>query len=455
MIDKPVKFNQKGGNMEDFDFTIENSGPRTIPSPLVRGHTSRDRLPFYSLDHMVTPFLSDHYPDRLAKSGEMHLRVDKQHLLEVAGPREYIYFEPSQVKVGIVTCGGLCPGLNVVIRSIVMSMHYNYGVKDILGIRNGYRGFLPEFNYDPIPLDPDIVGDIHTKGGTILGSSRGHGHRTAEIVDTILNWKLNILFTIGGDGTQHSAHEIANELKRRNANCVVVGVPKTIDNDISFVEKSFGFETAVSIAVDSISAAHTEARDSINGIGLVKLMGRQSGFIAAHATLAMSDVNIVLVPEIPFKLHGPTGLLPYLESRLKRRGHAVVVVAEGAGQHLLSATNQRDASGNTVLADIGKFLNDCIKDHFASINTEINLKYIDPSYLIRSSAANPIDSIYCNRLGANATHAAMAGKTNCIVSLVRNQYVYVPIKMAIKNRNSINPRGPLWRDVITSTGQPE
>jgi len=378
----------------------------------------------------------------------------RDQLMEVAGPRQKIYFSPPHVHAGIVTCGGLCPGLNDVIRSVVRSLWHLYGVRRISGIRYGYKGFLSDYGLEVIELNPDVVDDIHKIGGTILGTSRGGGERTSEIVDTIEQLNLNILFAIGGDGTQKGALAIAEEIERRRLNIAVVGVPKTVDNDIEFVEKTFGFDTAVVKASEAVAAAHMEAHSQINGVGLVKLMGRDSGFIAVQTVLAVHEANFVMIPEVPFDLEGPQGLLAMLEKRLARRGHAVIVVAEGAGQHFFNQAVAYDASGNKKLGDIGLFLKDQIQAHFQKKNIEINLKYIDPSYMIRSAIAEPIDSMYCERLGNNAVHAAMAGKTKMLIGLVNNEFVHIPIAAAISRRKQVNPEGSLWRDATEATQQP-
>ncbi|HOT60245.1 MAG TPA: ATP-dependent 6-phosphofructokinase, partial [Spirochaetales bacterium] len=330
---------------------------------------------------------------------------------------------------------------------------YRYGVRRISGIQFGYRGLLPEYGYDIKPLDPDIVDDIHKLGGTILGSSRGGGERTADIVDSLERLNINMLFTIGGDGTQKGSLALADEIERRNLKISVIGIPKTIDNDLLYVDRSFGFDTAVAQASMAVTAAHTEAHSSINGIGLVKLMGRESGFIAVHTVLAVHEVNFVLIPEVDFDLEGPNGLFVHLEQRLKERNHAVIVVAEGAGQKFVHAEGT-DASGNKKLGDIGLYLKDAITAYFKQKNIEINMKYIDPSYIIRSSPANPSDSVYCDRLGSNAVHAAMAGKTKIIIGMVNNEFVHIPTQIAIAKRNKVEPESSLWRDAIEATRQP-
>ncbi len=429
------------------DFSITKLGESTIQSPLVLSKSMGDLIANYVTDEQRVAYNIELVDSDRGRSAEA------MGLLEKAGPREAIYFDPSKVHAGIVTCGGLCPGLNNVIRAIVMTLWHSYGVRQISGIRYGYRGLLPELGARMKALSPEVVSDIHRAGGTILGSARGGGQRTAELVDAMDKMNLTMLFAIGGDGTQRGALALSDEIRRRGKKMVVVGIPKTIDNDLSFVERSFGFETAVSEAVHAVDGAHTEARGAIDGVGIVKVMGRESGFIAAHTALATNDVNFLLVPELPFDLDGPRGLLALLERRLDARHHAVIVVAEGAGQGLVRVEG-KDASGNQKLGDIGLYLKDRIADYFEERRREMNIKYIDPSYIIRSTAANPADAIYCARLGSNAVHAAMSGRTGCLVGRVNNRLVHVPISLATRHRNSIDPESPLWRDVVESTGQP-
>ena len=377
-----------------------------------------------------------------------------QGLLELAGPRKNIFFDPDTTHAGIVTCGGLCPGLNDVIRSLVMSLWYSYGVRQISGFQFGYRGLLPEFGLEPLALNPDVVKNIHMDGGTILGSSRGYGERTEDMADTLERMGVNVLFTLGGDGTQKAALDLAKTLTERGSPIAVVGIPKTIDNDLSYVQRSFGFVTAATVADRVVAGAHVEATGAPNGIGLVKVMGRHSGFIAAATAVANNDVNFVLIPEVPFDLYGENGFLHHLEAQLSKNGHAVIVVAEGAGQELLEQKSGTDASGNKKLGDIGIFLADRIKEYFQERATEISMKYFDPSYSIRSTPANASDSYYCTRLGAHAVHAAMAGKTGLIVSFLHARFVHVPIQVATAERNTVDPEGPIWFGVLESTGQP-
>lgn len=381
------------------------------------------------------------------KKGEPPLSFEK------AGPRPKIFFDPKKVKCAIVTAGGLCPGLNDVIRAIVLELYFIYGVRNIIGIPYGFQGFIPQYGHPVIELTPERVSYIHELGGTILASSRGQ-YKIEEIVDTLQQLNINILFTIGGEGTLRGADLIARELKRRGLITSVIGIPKTIDNDISLVEKSFGFETAVEDAAKVIRSAHVESVGAPKGIGMVKLMGRYSGFIAAYAALASREVNFVLIPESDFDLEGPQGLWAALRKRMEERGHAVLVVAEGAGQKYLADLPQtKDPSGNIKLGDIGTFLADRIRQYFCEMKIEINLKYIDPSYIIRSQPANSSDRIFCGFLGQHAVHAGMAGKTNMLVSLWNNEYVHIPIRAAVTRRKQVDLDGNMWMSVLESTGQ--
>ncbi|MCL2233785.1 MAG: ATP-dependent 6-phosphofructokinase [Treponema sp.] len=429
------------------DFSIGYLGKRNTKSPIVMSTTRGDKRVNYVTDNEFVRFSVD------VKPGAQQ-PIKKNQVLERAGPRELLYFSPANVHAGIVTCGGLCPGLNDVIRAVVRCLWHRYGVRRISGIRYGYRGFLPEYQFGVKTLTPDMVDNIHKLGGSFLGSSRGGGKEVSKIVDSMEQLNLNMLFTIGGDGTQRGSLDIAEEINKRKLKIAMVGIPKTVDNDFALIQKSFGFDTAVDKAVEVVAAAHMEANSAINGIGLVKLMGRESGFIAAHTALASHEVNFVLIPEVPFNLEGYNGFLHHLEQRIVKRGHAVIIVAEGAMQEQLLTDKKLDAGGNLKLADVGTYMRDRIIKYFDEKHIEINLKYIDPSYAIRSAPANPADSIYCERLGNAAAHAAMAGKTNLIIGLVNNEFVHLPIKAVIAQRNHVDPESSLWRDTLDATHQP-
>ena len=435
--------------METHDFTIDILGEAKIPTPVKMSDVNGDGFADYVSDDDRILYSIDTVKDENGK-----WIPKNSDTVELAGPRKLIYFNPAHVHAAICTCGGICPGLNNVIRAIVRCLWFRYGVRRITGIKFGYQGLLPTSMEPPIILTPEVVDEIQEKGGTILGSARGGGNRVGDIVDTLERMNVNIFFTIGGDGTLKGAQAIADEINRRGLKISVVGVPKTIDNDLAYIQTSFGFDTAVSMAVGVVRCAHVEAKNAINGIGLVKVMGRESGFIAAHTSLAQSDVNFCLIPESPFDLYGENGLLKKLEKRIHDRGHAVILVAEGAGQELLPKTGQTDASGNVRFNDIGLFLKSEIEKYFKEQNTVVNVKYIDPSYIIRSAPADSFDSIYCARLGANAVHAAMAGKTGVLTSMLNDRFINLPIRLAVSSRSKVNPESALWRDVLENTRQP-
>jgi 6-phosphofructokinase 1 len=429
------------------DTTVPSLGEAKIPSPKKK-HLNGPH---------GTSFVSD--SDRVAVDVHVaHIRETVQAgkelpSFEIAGPREKIYFDPSKLRCALVTCGGLCPGLNDIIRAVVLELYYGYGVRSIYGIRYGLEGFIPKYGHDVIDLDPDTVCNILDMGGSILGSSRGP-QSIEEIVDSLERMNIGILFMIGGDGTLKAAAKIADTITERGLKISVVGIPKTIDNDIHMVSRSFGFDTAVEVATQAIKGAHNEAAGYPNGIGLIKLMGRHSGFIAATASLAQQDVNFVLIPEIDVDLEGENGLLHNLEKRLQLRRHAVIVVAEGFGQKLFEdAGQERDASGNIKLKDIGQYLKEKILAYFSAKGTEVTLKYIDPSYMIRSLPANANDSVFCGFLGRDAVHAGMAGKTKLITSHWNNHFVHVPLALSAGKRKRVSSDGKLWRSVLEATGQ--
>lgn len=372
---------------------------------------------------------------------------------EQTGPREKIYFDPSKLKCAISTCGGLCPGLNDIIRSIVLELYHIYHVRNIYGIRHGLQGFIPDYGHDIMDLNPGSVSGIQDAGGSILGSSRGT-QDISMVVDCLERMNVGILFMVGGDGTLMASKQIADEILKRKLKISVICIPKTIDNDIFLVSRSFGFDTAVDIATLAIKGAHNEAAAYPYGIGLIKLMGRHSGFLAATAALAQQDANFVLIPEVDIFLYGKTGFLQALENRIKQRKHAVIIVAEGAGQIFFDdQENQYDASGNVVLKDIGIYLKDKIAQYFKEKEIPISLKYIDPSYIIRSLPANANDSVFCGFLGRDAVHAGMAGKTNLLISFWNNHYVHIPMAASAGKRKKLDPRGRLWQSVLEATGQ--
>jgi 6-phosphofructokinase 1 len=430
--------------IEPSDLAVTCLGEPAIASPvagLLYGKASSD--------HYVDEFDRVLLDDTLEMAVARDCPVSELPAFEPGGPRPLIFFDPTATRVAIVTCGGLCPGLNNVIRGLVLELHEHYGVTDILGFRNGYAGLVSKD--EPVQLTPAVVADIHTRGGTILGTSRGD-QDAAAMTDTLARHDISVLFVIGGDGTLRGAQKIADAAASRGLTLAVVGVPKTIDNDIPYLDHSFGFQTAFSRATDSIAAAHTEASSTPHGVGLVKLMGRHSGFIACYAALANHNVDFVLIPEVPFALEG---LLAQVRRRVEQRGHAVVVLAEGAGQELVARGESRDASGNLKLADIGQLVREGIVREFEQADEGLNLRYVDPGYAIRSVPANPYDAVFCLRLAQAAVHAAMAGRTAMVVGRWHGRFVHLPISLATGSRNQVDPNGDLWMSVLEATGQPQ
>jgi 6-phosphofructokinase 1 len=435
--------------VEARDLMVRTLGPCRIDSPLASRLMSRE-----TTQHSVVEDDRILFDDTVATAAARGLPLDRLPSLEPGGPRQKIYFDPAKTRVGIVTCGGLCPGLNDVIRGLVLELYGRYGVRRIVGFQKGFRGFIPRHGHDVLDLTPEVVMNIDDEGGTILGTSRGE-EDPEEIVDALERLNINILFVIGGDGTIRGALEVVRVVDARGLKVAVVGIPKTIDNDIPYIDQSFGFQTAMAEATKSIQAASVEARSAPNGIGLVKLMGRHCGFIACYATLAKDDANYVLIPEVPFALHGPGGFLEHLRRRVRDHGHAVVVVAEGAGQeHIDEEAPGTDASGNVRFGDVGRMLRRLIVEHFDDHGMESNVRYFDPSYAIRSVPANPFDSAYCLRLAHAAVHAAMSGRTEIIVGRRRRRFVHIPMPLAISRRNHVDPLGDLWLSVLEATGQP-
>ncbi|XP_042060132.1 ATP-dependent 6-phosphofructokinase 3-like isoform X2 [Salvia splendens] len=413
---------------------------QTYPNPLRSN-------PAYSVVKQYFVDMDDSVPEKMV----VHKDTPRGVHFRRAGPRQQVYFASDDVLACIVTCGGLCPGLNTVIREIVHSLDYMYGVTKVLGIEGGYRGF---YSKNTINLTPKLCNDIHKRGGTIIGSSRG-GHDTTKIVDNIQDRGINQVYIIGGDGTLRGANVIYEEIRKRGLKVAVAGIPKTIDNDIPVIDRSFGFDTAVEEAQRAINAAHVEADSAENGIGMVKLMGRYSGFIAMHATLASRDVDCCLIPESPFYLEGKGGLFEYIEKKLKENGHMVIVVAEGAGQELLVTKNEEDASGNKLLQDVGLWLAQRIKEHFAKQTTmPVTLKYIDPTYMIRAIPSNASDNVYCTLLAQSAVHGAMAGYTGFTSGLVNGRHTYIPFNRIIEKQNKVVITDRMWARLLSSTNQP-
>ena len=430
---------KKIASVAGLDFSIATLGAPALPSPLKHAEFMED-------DRRVAYFSDTRVLTELTATGQL------LPAFEAAGPREKIFHDPAWTRAAIVTCGGLCPGLNNVIKTIVNTLYFQYGVDNVFGIKYGYRGLIPAYKLEPVHLSPEVVDTVHGDGGSMLGSSRGD-QDVEEMVRTLDRLRINLLFCIGGDGTLRGATELAKAARAKNLPLSVVGVPKTIDNDIDFMDRTFGFETAVHATGPIITCAHMESKGAYNGISIVRVMGRDSGFIAANASLANPVVNYCLVPEVPFELEGPHGFLTSLSRRLARSHHAVIVVAEGAGQHLIAdAANQvKDASGNVLHKDIGLFLKERIATYLKSEKIEHAIRYFDPSYLVRGIPAEGTDAVFCLLLAENAVHAAMSGRTDLVIGHWHGRFTHVPIGLATARRRTINTTGQLWQSVLGAT----
>lgn len=409
----------------------------------------------------------DQIVDFVSEDERILVAIDKQTIdqylsqgisipaFEKAGPRKKLFFKPGKTVSAIVSCGGLCPGINAVIRSIVNMNLYQYHNQRVYGIRYGFEGLNPDFQLDPLMLTSECVDTIQSQGGTILGTSRGP-QDTVKMVDQLVALGVDILYTIGGDGTQKAALSLIEEIQKRKLPIAIVGIPKTIDNDLNFIDKTFGMETAFSKASEVIQAAHIEAKAARNGIGIVKLMGRESGFIAAHATIASNEVNFCLIPEMNFKLNGPNGFFEILKNRILNRGHAVIVIAEGVAAHFMKDPKQisKDASGNLQYEDIGLFFKHEIQTFMADQQIPVTIKYIDPSYLVRSCGPTPNDAIFCAQLGQMAVHAGMSGHTGLVIGYHHGQFTHLPMSLTTQERKHVDLESSLWLSVLESTGQP-
>jgi 6-phosphofructokinase 1 len=427
--------------MDKKDTLVPNLGPCSVDSPL--------DIPQF-IDESSRMVI-----DTIIDVNEKKQAADREPLtFENAGPRKKIFFNPGQIRTAIVTCGGLCPGINNVIKGLFTTLYFQYGVKTVLGIRYGYEGLIPGFGHKFMELSHENTDDIHEKGGSILGSSRGDQDISA-MVDTLVRENISVLFTVGGDGTLRGAQRICKEIAKRKLPIAIVGVPKTVDNDLNYMDKTFGFETAVALATEVIRGAHWEARGARDGIGLVKLMGRDAGFICTHSTIASNEVNFCLIPEVPFRMDGSGGLLDALHQRLAKRHHAMITVSEGAGQEFFKEDKKYDSSGNVRYGDIGAYLKGRIMEYFKNTGITPVIKYIDPSYYVRSMPASASDAVFCMMLAQNAVHAGMAGKTGLVVGRWNNLFTYIPIELVVNGRKKVDPNGYLWTMVKQATGQPD
>ncbi|MES0488942.1 MAG: ATP-dependent 6-phosphofructokinase [Leptospirales bacterium] len=425
-------------NLHPSDFHVETLGKPTILSPIKMND-------YIGEDEKILFDINPETIEECKKNGKGVITLER------SGPREKIFFDPKNSKAAIVTCGGLCPGINNVIRSVSLELLFQYEIKSVTGYQYGFKGIADE-RIETIDLNSNTLAGISERGGSILSSSRGP-QDVVKMVDRLEKDNINLLFVIGGDGTLRGGADLTREIKKRKVNIGIIGIPKTIDNDLSFISKSFGFETAYSKAVETIQAVHTESLGAYNCIGIVKVMGRHSGAIACHASIASLDVNFCLIPEVPFSLDDPGGFLPALKNRILTTGHAVIVIAEGAAREHIPDTGRTDASGNIRLGDSGTWLKELIENYMSTENVMSNVKYIDPSYLLRAIPADPNDALYCTLLGQYAVHAAMSGRTNMVIGQWNHYFINLPIEIVTRERKMVNTNGSIWKAVLESTGQ--
>jgi len=317
------------------------------------------------------------------------------------------------MRLAILTSGGDCPGLNAVIRAVVRTAtdHYQY---ECVGIKNGWKGAAVG---DIIPLPPLSVSGILYRGGTILGTSRFNplkdGETTARILENLTLHRIGAVICVGGDGTLRASHEIA----RMGVN--VVGVPKTIDNDIQATDVTFGFHTAVQIVTDAIDRLHSTA-ESHNRIMILETMGRNTGWIALSAGLA-GGADLILIPERPFSYDK---ICAMLTERHKRKSFSIVVVAEGAYPEGGEAVNigALDAFGRPRLGGIGFEL-----AHEIEMRTSIEARVTVLGYVQRGGTPVAFDRILATRFGVAAVEAVAAGKFDHFIALRGEELVAVPI----------------------------
>ena len=429
--------NNKDKNINKIENILDDEEKfATLISPCYGNPNNRDVLSGGWIDRNLFQKYNEYVK---ADNGELYIR---------GGPRFHIALDNLRVKACIMTCGGLCPGLNVVIRELVMALRYNYGVAEIYGIKWGFLGFTQKECW--IKLEPEDVKHIHLLGGTVLGTSR-RGFDGEEISKQLIKNNVNMVFFIGGDGTHRGIKELSKILKEKKKKIILVGIPKSIDNDMPIIDKSFGLESVVQESVRTIRAANVEANCNLNGIGLVKLFGRSSGFVAMLSTLAARDVNICLIPEIPFNLYGENGLLDFIFQRMQVKEHCVIVVSDGAR---FSVKDYKTSNGRPV-EDIGLVIKKEIIEKSEELGIEVNLKYMDPTYVVRAVPANEYDCNLCAKLAESAVHCAFAGFTNFSVGMINNKPCMIPLeKMCGKSERKVEFNSDDYLMLLASTGQP-
>jgi ATP-dependent phosphofructokinase / diphosphate-dependent phosphofructokinase len=318
--------------------------------------------------------------------------------------------------IGVLTAGGDCPGLNAVIRGVV-ARAVESGV-DVVGIRDGWDGLMHDRT---MPLDRESVRGILGRGGTILGTSRMdpyvHGDGLSTCAPTLERNGIDKLVVIGGDGTLRSAMALANE------GLSIIGVPKTIDNDIAGTDVMFGFQTAVQIATDAIDRLATTA-EAHNRVSVVEVMGRTRGWIATHAGIA-GGADYILIPEVPYDVAEVVDVLS-ARHRTGRR-YSILVVAEGIepppGYQMVP--NKKDAFGFERLGGVAYQVADAIEDH-----TRFETRVTILGHVQRGGTPVAADRVLATRLGVKATELALANETNIMVAVRGTDLVPCPIDEA-------------------------
>mmetsp|Transcript_20291 Transcript_20291/g.48093 ORF Transcript_20291/g.48093 Transcript_20291/m.48093 type:complete len:415 (+) Transcript_20291:167-1411(+) len=364
-----------------------------------------------------------------------------------ANAARQLFWEPNKVKAAVVTCGGLCPGLNSIIRGVTKCLWNEYGVREILGITAGYNGLSDPETHPPVKLTEEMVRDIHMKGGSIIKAARG-GFDAEKICDNLQRLGITVLFLVGGDGTQFAGHLLYEAARKRRLAVSIVGIPKSIDNDVVLFDRTFGFDTAVAKASEVIRNALVEASSCDRGVGIVKLMGRDSGFVAMHAATAADVVDLCMIPEVKVDMKD---VIEHVDATLAKKKYMVIAVAEGAGQELVS-TGKQDDTGHTVYGDIGVFLKDTLNKHLKASGGRTF--YIDPSYIIRSVPITPNDHIYCVRLANDAVHTAMRGYTGVCVGAMHNVVCMLPSRLIASGKKKVRPHSSSWQGCVQTCNMP-
>ena len=330
------------------------------------------------------------------------------------------------MKIGVLTGGGDCPGLNAAIRAVVRrAICYGY---EVIGIKDGWKGLV---DVDLVPLTRDSVSGIHVKGGNILGTSRTNPFRDEEtarrVMENIEGCGFDALVCIGGNDTLG----VANKLYKEGIK--TVGIPKTIDNDLSGTDYTFGFDTAVSIVTEAIDRLHSTT-EAHHRVMVVEVMGRHAGWIATYGGLA-GGAHLILIPERPFTIDDVCRVI----ERRKERGRyfSIIVVAEGAKpeglEGYITRGAKRDEFGNVTLGGIGWFLAEEIEK-----KTGMETRYVVLGHLQRGGTPTAFDRILATRYGVAAVDLIKAGRFGRMVALKGNRIVDIPLEEGVKEAKQVD-----------------